>query len=548
MGQRISREFHWNEGYIPTQTKAGGIPGSIIDGLNAWVWGAGLLESAKGFGSAGSSGGANPLMNVGNTHGGWTSGGTVVEAFGTTWAQGVGAPYKGGVLLGTGAVNNTLLMLRSGALIATGLPQPTAPVISDSGVAGVNNGSYSIVITAIDKTTGQESTRSLSSNIVVVSLKRILVTYDNGGALLAPNQTHWGIYASFRNFGATGPWFHVTDKPAGNPSNQFQWSDGDLGEEAPIDHDLPPQGSHCFALNNVMVSAGCYPIGGSGLGPSVPGSPGAYPPDFTVFLPGGGSITSCKATGFAGSVIISTASSLTAVVATNSPITPLTVRQIWPTTGFATGSAWCCVEGEVYGFSGQRGAVRTQGDGPPDTTFANPVHKAFADLGFTGSNAAVGYDPRTDTIMFASGTKVLCYARSRNYWHCPMSIAGSVTSATVGGQLLIDTGGGSLVASELGTGVSGFATFAFDDGGAPEFNKTICRLRAASNATVSLDVLADLDLSTSQASISAGAPHSSWQHLNVRNAKTFTAKVSWTTSGVSLYEMIMEVVPHLVTR
>jgi len=129
-----------------------------------------------------------------------------------------------------------------------------------------------------------------------------------------------------------------------------------------------------------------------------------------------------------------------------------------------------------------------------------------------------------------------------------MTIAGSVTSCTVGGQLLIDVGGGTLHASELGSGVAGSATFAFDDGGAPEFNKTLARLRTASNATVTIDVLTDLDLSTSQFNFSATANHSLWQHLNVRNAKSFSVKASWSTSGVSIYEVVMQAVVHEVTR
>src|SRR6185369_12408444 len=117
MPERVTRQFHWNSGYVPTQTKAGGIPGSIIAGSNAWVWGNGLIESAKGFATTGtSSGGANPLMNVGNTHGGCTGGGTVVDAFGTTWVEGSGTAFKGGVSLG--AASSSLQLLIGGVLVA----------------------------------------------------------------------------------------------------------------------------------------------------------------------------------------------------------------------------------------------------------------------------------------------------------------------------------------------------------------------------------------------------------------------------------------------
>lgn len=546
MPERVTREFHWQNGFIPTQTLAGGIPGSIISGSNVWIWGAGLLESAKGFASNGSAGDAlTPLMNVGNTHGGVTGGGTVVDSFGTTFVAGSGNAYKGGSLLG--AVAGTLKLLVGGSLVNVGIAQPSAPTLAASATTGKNDGSYSVCITKIRSATGEESTRSLPSNVVAVTNKKLII----GGLPTTPvveGVDKIGIYCSFRNFGATGPWFHLIDIDiSASATYETDWFNGELGGLAPIDHDPPPGCTHCFAVNNVMVAAGSF--GGSGLSPSIPGSPGAYPPDFTVFIPGGGSITGCKATGFSGAVLVATASSLNSVIATNSPITPITVRQLWPTTGFATGSSWCTVEDEVYGFSGQRGAVRTQGDGPPDTTFANAVHKYFGDNGFTASNTTVGYDPKTDSVMFCKGSTVLCFARSRGYWHCPMTITGTArTGATVGGDFLLDVGGGALQSAELGAGVAWNAIFAFDDGGDIEMNKSLVRLRAASNSTVALDVLTDLNIGASVFAASATANHSAWEHLNVRNAKTFSIKASGSASGQSLYEVAMQVIPHPVTR
>lgn len=545
MSQRITREFHWSTGFDPTQAKTGAVPNSIYDGSNVWIWGEGLIESAKGFVSAGSSGGPNPLMNVGNSHGGCTGGGTVVDAFGTTFVTGSGTAYKAGSSIGS--ASSTLQELVSGTLVNVGIAQPSAPTIADSTVAGKNDGSYTICITLIRSATGEESIRSLPSNIISVSSKKIRISSVPTSVSQGINKI--GIYCSYRNFGATGPWFHLSDVSIGASTFDVEWYNGELGVEAPTDYFPPPTGTHCFAVNNVMVQAGCY--GGSGLGPSVPGKPGAYPPSFTVFLPGGGSITSCKATGFAGTVLVATGSSLNAVVATNSSITPITVRQIWPTTGFQTGSAWCTVEDEVYGFSGTRGAVRTQGDAAPDTSFANPVHKYFSDNGFTGSNTVVGYDPKTDTVMFCKGAICLPFARSRGWWHTPQTTTGSATTGvTLGGLFLLDTGSGALYSAEGGSGTSGFATFAFDDAQVPEFNKTIARVRAATNATTQLDVLTDLDLSTSASgAIVLTSGHGVWTHLNIRNVKTFSLKWSFTSlSQASLFEAVVQVIPHLVTR
>lgn len=543
MPKRITREFRWKAGYVPTQSKIDGEPNSILDGRNIWIWGEGLIESAKGFGSAGSSGGANPLMNVGGTHGGCSGGGSVIDAFGTTFVTGVGTAYKGGSSIGS--ASTSMQELISASLVAVGIAQPSAPTLADSGSAGKNDGSYSVCVTLIRSATGEESIRSLPSNIIAVTQHSL--TLSGVTTSVTSGLDKIGIYCSYRNFGTTGPWFHLKDVSIGASTFTIEWYNGELGVEAPTDYSPPPTGTCCFAVNNVMVQGGCY--GGAGLGPSIPGKPGAYPPAFTVFIPGGGAITAAKGTGFSGTVLVSTASSLNAVVATNSAITPITIRQIWPTTGFVTGSAWCVVEDEVYGFSGQRGAVRTQGEGAPDTTFANPVHAAFASFGFTAANTVVGYDPKTDTVMFCSGTICLPYARSRGYWHCPMVITGATTSCTVSGQLLLDVGGGTLNASELGSGTTWYLLFPFDDAGVPEFNKSFVRLRAATNAAVQADVLTNLDVSTSASgALTIASGHSAWIRQKIRNVKTFSIKFSGSGSAQSLYEAVIQVVPHPVTK
>lgn len=542
MPARVAKLSVYPRGFVYTQPKTSGVRGSVIDGQNTWIWANGLIRSSKGTASAGSSGGANPLMNVGNGHGGVTGGGTVTRAFGNPWAAGSGTALENGGSLGT--VSGALRL--GNPLVNAGIAQPTAPVLSDSGVAGIANGSYSVVITAIRSSTGAESTRSLPSNVVSVTNKKIRITFP----AVPAGADKWGIYCSFRNFGATGPWFHLEDVNTGPASIDRDWFNGQLGVEAPIDHDVPPNCTHCFAINSCMVAAGTF-SGGSGLSPSIPGSPEAFPPDFTVFIPGGGSITSCKATGFEGSVLVATASSLNGVIGTNNAdVSPIMCRQIWPTTGFATGNAWCTVEGEVYGFSGQRGAVRTRGDGPPDTSFAADVATFFEDNGYTASNTVVGYDPKTDSIVYASGIVALPFYRTGEWWHTKMILPGSaVTSVTLNGRLLIDVGGGTLVEFEAGGGTSWNVVSAFDDFDRPRYIKNVVRARVASNVTVQLDILGDGDTSTSLSGpLSCTAPDSVWHHLNIRNIETVSVKLSGTGSGNSVYETELEAVPHMVTR
>jgi hypothetical protein len=579
MPPRVTRQFNWATGFDPTQTKAGGISNSVWNGQNAWIWGAGLIQSAKAFAGTQNSEGVNPIMNVGDTYGGVTTGGTVTDTFGSTWFAGVsgGTAYKGTTSLGP--VFSSLGFVRLGTGTAVGLNQPAAPTLADSGGAGLLSGSYSIAITRVDTVSGQESTRSLPSLPITLANHKVTITFPAPLTMASTGvQDAWGIYASFANFGATGPWFFLMDVNASTvgwsgPFNggtvTLDWTNGQLTSlEAPIDYDPPPPCDHLLVVNNVMVAAGCYapggglsgspPAGGAGLSPSVPGVPGAYPPDSVVFIPGGGAITGCKATGFSGSAMVSTAQSLNAVVVTNSDITPITVRQVWPTTGFATANAWCTIEDEVYGFSGQRGAVRTQGDGPPDTSFANAVHKFFADNLFTASNTVVVYDPQTDSVFFCSGNIALPFARSRGWWHTPMVLpnSGAITACTIAGHALIDCGSNFLVQSENGGDQNWFVTFAYDDGGQAEFNKTFIRARAATSDTISLTALTNLNDSPTIQTTDPTKPgfqwpispnHSAWKHLNIRNSVSFTISASGTKAGQSLYEVVTQVVPHPVT-
>lgn len=551
MPRRTAYRFGFQGGFYPTQAKTLGIPGTIISGQNVWCWGT-LLESAKGTASAGSSGAPNPLMNVAATHGGVTGGGSVYDAFGVTWAAGSsGTAYKGGSSLGT--VSGSLrLKAGAAAILDAGVAAPSAPTIAPSPDASTKiNGSYSVVLTGIRVATGHESSRSLPSAAVAINGFKIRITVPAvPTGLSAGAGDKWGIYASYKGFGTTGPWFHHSDVVIGSATYDIEYYNQELGLQAPIDHDVPPTCTHAFAINNVNVAAGAY-TGGSGLSPSIPGVPEGFPPDFTLFLPGGGAITSCKGTGFAGTALISTATSLYEVIATNNAdVSPILIRQLWPTVGFGTGSAWCTVEDEVYGFSGQRGAVRSRGADSPDTSFSIPVQKYFADNGFTTANTVVGHDPKTNTILFCSGSVALPFDRAREIWHTPMTFSGTATTgATVGGQFLLDVGAGALVSFESGGGTTWNVVPAFTDFDLPEFNHTIVRARTSNNATVTLDVLANEDTSTSQAGpFSQVAPHGAWQHINVRDAKTASVKVSGTGSANSIYEILLEAIAHRHTR
>jgi hypothetical protein len=565
MSGRKSDRYVFLRGYIPTQALVGsdiipayfgGVSHSVIDGVNGWIRGT-RVETALGPGAAGSSGASIPvLMNVANGYGGVTGGGSIVQYYTQYLYAGSGTAYVNGSSIGAAGSSIMEVPVGGGAAVPVGIAAPTiAPVIADSGQPGKNNGSYSVLYTWIRSATGEESNRSPVSNAVAVQNDGIMFSQ----AISSPGNgvDKIGVYCSFANFSTLGPWFHLVDLSLPVTSGTIiglggtaGWYNGDLGVIAPLDYNPPPACSFVFSLNDIVVAAGCYPAGGNGLSPSVPGKFGAFPPEFVVFLPGGGNITACKATSSEGMALVSTANSLYLVSATYSTTTPIDIKQVWPTVGFASGNSFCMVENELYGFSGQRGAVRTQGFGAPDTSWAAPVAERFVGLGFTVGNTVVVYDPSTDCILYCSGTNALPYDRKYNHWHTPQSINPITSGVTSQGVGLLESSG-ALQALETGTGTSGFVTTAFRDAELPGVMKSYVRVRAIGNNSFTFDLLADPGNLGSSA-LTLGPlntdPKSAWQKINLRNVSDLAIKTSWTNlARASIAEVDVVCVPHPVS-
>jgi len=398
-------------------------------------------------------------MNVGSGYGGLTGGGTIIRFFNAEFFAGSGNAYIDGGLIGSTA--NQLMVRIGGVVHPVGLSAPGAPVIAASATAGKNNGSYSILLTAIRTATGAESSRGAVSNAVSVKNKKIQI---NSLPAAPVGADMFGVYVSLRGFSTTGPWYHLVDIPVGQALPfALDWFDGEVGRKAPLDYDPPPPCTHCFSIDNVVVAAGCY--GGYGLSPSVPGKPEAFPPDTVVFLSPGEAITNCQGSGFDGRVFIACANSFHECVRTGESVAPIMARPIWPSTGFVGHSSWCVVEDTVYGMSGSRGAVRTRGDEVPDSTYAQDVQTFFSDNGFTSQTAVVGFDPHTDAVIHAAGTLAVPFNRSQGNWSTPITLPSAVvTRVTVNGHLLLADGAGNLYQFENGAGGQYYVVPAMTDG------------------------------------------------------------------------------------
>jgi len=552
MSDRIPARFFFENGYWPSTAPIFGVPHTLLAGKNLWVRGKGLLITSKGFGgSVASSGGVNPLLNVASTYGGLSGGGSIVQAFGNGiyFFAGSGFARVGGVTLGAVQGGSVTIYTGSSA-VAAGLLPPGAPTIADSGVAGHNNGAYSIAVTGIRSLTGGESSVSAPSNVISVTNHGINITALPG---LPAGANKIGIYATKRGFGSIGPYFHLYDTTIPTLPYTIQvpndttpgWIDAQLGDLAPQTFSVPPTCGFCFAINSVIVAAGCY--GGAGLSPSYPNKPEAYPVSFVLFIPGGGTITAVKGSGVEGRVLVCTASSVNLVSASQSTISPLNVYPIWPTTGVVSANQIATVGGEIYAWLGTRGPVRDRYSlggssyrDPNDeaTSFAAPVMQFFAANGYAAGNVVVCYDPASDSVFYVNGSIGISYNRYLAQWNTPMDMPASIVTAvtdTVNGRALFSDSAGNLYTPETGGGTGWSLVSQFQAGDFAAFGKTFIGAESIADVAHRLDIYSDLNLSTSNAqgtNISQGANQTGqFKHLDIQEIHSFAIGMSGSDAG-----------------
>lgn len=503
----------------------------------------GQMETWTGMSSAGNLGEAT-LMLVGTVAGGMTTGSIIQYRGGSLWYIGTGTlMYNNATYSGVPAT----LTLRPGGIggtpVTAGLPAPSAPTIAATG-SGKNEGSYSIKITYVRRTTGAEGNASPASNVLVPVRQQIRLTTpatSNGADAI-------GIYGSRRGFGATGPWYFVKETTTFSGTHDFEYYDGDLGDTlAPIDYDdaeavSPATEGFCFALGNVMCYTGGF--GPGSISPSIPGKPEAFPPDFTVFLNPNETIVGVKGRATDGWQYILCRNSTHAAILTPSRIAPILPRAIWTEVGFPSAKAACIVHGALYGYTLQRGVVRTTSFSEPDSSFAIPVERDINS--WTASTVGCGYSPADDAVVFygtASGTNyALAYFRKFNKWSTPLELpAGTLGgSVTIAGQLYI-TIGSNLRIFNAGTGPGNWsARTAFRDAGAPWLEKTIYRTEHATSGSMNIVLMKNMDTgsSTALAAPSSSDVHTVGTKLNVRDCRSYAVKFSG-SAAAKVYESVV---------
>lgn len=423
----IKIPYTWENGFYPSQEEYDGIPGTARDGLGVWLRGR-IVVSDRGYSVAASnsnSGGATPLMLVGNGHGGMTGGlGTVTLHFGVPWFAGSGNGIVDGSSIG--AASGSLYLRVAGVTYAAGLSKPAAPTWTVAVTAGRLNGSTSIRIAKFRATTGAISNASDPSAAMVAKNKKGII-----GAIANPNDgtTHWLVFGSRNNFGGVGPWFRATNVAAiavgtlaAGPV-EIDFTDGNLGDLAPTTNDPAPATliTHCAALGGVMIAISsngmCYP--------SKVGFPEAFDLALAIRLASGQAPTGVTSRGAEGGVFVSTRDSISLLILSGSPDVPILARGVFEGTGVAHGNAMCWVYDALYGMGSTGGPFRSQGGSEPDTSFALPMMKYFLDNGFTSANTFVVHDERNGCVLYCSGNRAAPFMLATQRWSTPMALAGT---------------------------------------------------------------------------------------------------------------------------
>jgi hypothetical protein len=497
--------FEIGDGYWPNQRPSRSRPRTAIKGRDFIINGDGYAQVWNGMLSTAMAG-ATTAMLIENDPGGINGSGTVIGFRGNSVLFiGSGTVIRAGTSIGV--ATTSLQILIGGSTYVMGLDPPSAPVIPAPSGAGKCEGVYSFRLTYFRSVTGEESNHSAMSNIVVCSP-------STSGTISVPIPTAAGqpgvdrvrIYASRAGFGAIGPHLFLQETSSLGSSVVVSFYDADLTSVlSPYNRNKPPTGTHVATIGGIIIVMGCF--GGYGLSPSIQAYPGAH--DFTqvMFLKPGQPITGVKGDGLEGYVVVSCADSIHGVLYAPSPASSILSRVISSNVGFPTSNSWTVIGGEIWGVSGQRGFVRSGGDGNFDSTFAYPI---LSDLdAYAGAGWVVGHDPGSDMVVFANGTKAWAYNRGAegHVWSAPLTLPGTVQSAvTAGGKLLLVIGG-TLYQFNAGSGpVGGDAqvTPVFQDNGDQASQKQVHQVAVDANGPVTYKVLTDLSLAGTDAPLVGG--------------------------------------------
>lgn len=435
---------------------------------NAIITGDGFTRGFKGMTTQGLGSGSRKMVPFGKTWGGIKDIGTIqasgsfIEDIGRSrWGIGSGQPHIEGVdVAGFTLSTNLKVQVAAsgifGAPNAAGLNQPSAPEIGIIQTTGDVSNSVSAKIERRRPSTGARSVASPTSAVIVPTLNRVRVTFP----LATVGQTHWRVYFTFHGFGGTGiHYLAVYDISAGVPtadipesvvaastadgiarSMEFNFKDGDLlPVEASYDDYAPPPATHLLRLQNVMNLAGCYsdtasPSStntGTAIAVSKINNYESYIPTNLLFLPEQVTDTLARSVDDFGYVACENSiHAIQYVGYRGDELPPCTLTTVLPDIGIQYPHNWAHFRGRLLLYTAEGSLIMMTEGGDFDASFAAPITKIIKD--WSPAQTIVGYDPKNDLAILASGKRILCYSLSsgvwRQIWLPDFGITGVVTS------------------------------------------------------------------------------------------------------------------------
>ncbi len=371
------------------------------------------------------------------------------------WWIGTGKVYRNGLPLldDTGAqfsassslklspqTNNTYTQT-----FTAGMVVPSAPTVAarDAGASftGLLNGTYSFKIARVRSVTGGRSIASPASATIAPEEQTARITFP---ALDSNGQDRWAIFATRAGFGGVGVHYLVEEIDDTDLSTidgiarsyELEFNDADLlPVTAYIDDYPPPAADFGGRLENYVLVVGAYT---NAIAVSIRNFPESFAPDHLAFLPE--APTAVLPDQLGAYLYVATANSVHAVSITFAE-NPLAIQTLWSDIGIKNAHNWTAVEGRIFAFVSEQGAVMMDAAGYPDTTFAIPVANAMEDWDI--DNVTVLHAPQLNSVLYTYNGFAYAFNYQNGKWSSPADIAtfaiGTVESGVVSDRELLIT-------------------------------------------------------------------------------------------------------------
>lgn len=428
-------------------TLAPELAGQLAAGsYNTLLLGDGYHRPFRGLSSKGAGTGSRLMRPIGKTWGGirdvgaTRGSGNVIEDIGRSlWGIGAGQVHIEGA--DVPFVLSTLLklsLLENGVYqgaVTAGLSRPSAPQVGVLTESGNPNGAVTFKLEKRRLTTGGKSRASTTSAVITPLGNKCRVTFPEIGT-----GTHWRVFVTLMRFGGEGIHYALAYNGAldipeavvaagtvdGIPRSLiFDWKDTDLvAEEASFDDYAPQAGTHLIRLENVMNVLGSFSDAvvsptstqtGTAIQVSKPNNYESYIPTHLLFLPE--QIVDVLSRPIDSYGYVACENSIHAIQYVGyrgDELPACTITTILPDIGIKAAHNWTHFRGRIALYTAEGNALMMTESGEIDTTFANPVRRKIKD--WLPENTIVGYCPKNDVLIIASGAEILAYSLETNEW------------------------------------------------------------------------------------------------------------------------------------